>query len=202
MGGLWLEFKTPGFGIFGLLGGICLILFFFGHHIAGLSGMEDVLFFIIGITLIGIEIFVTPGLGFLGIGGLLLMLASLINAMSERLPGSWQPISWDFQTFTTPIVNVAIAFGGSLILAIITGKYLPKTKVFSSLTLNETITNNINNDKFIDKEGFTLCELRPSGSAIIEGEKVDVISQGEFISQGSKVKIVSKKGIAYVVDVI
>ena len=109
MGGLWLEFKTPGFGLFGLLGGICLILFFFGHHIAGLSGMEDVLFFIIGITLIGIEIFITPGLGFLGVGGLLLMLASLINAMSERLPGSWQPVSWDFQTFTTPIVNVAIA---------------------------------------------------------------------------------------------
>ena len=43
--------------------------------------MEDVLFFIIGITLIGIEIFITPGLGFLGVGGLLLMLASLINAM-------------------------------------------------------------------------------------------------------------------------
>lgn len=202
MGGLWLEFKTPGFGLFGLLGGICLILFFFGHHIAGLSGMEDVLFFLIGITLIGIEIFVTPGLGFIGVGGLLLMLASLINAMSERLPGSWQPISWDLQTFTTPIVNVAIAFGGSLILAIITGKYLPKTKVFSSLTLNETITSNKNSDTYLGKEGFTLCELRPSGSAIFEGEKVDVISQGEFISQGSKVRIVSKKGIAYVVDII
>ena len=202
MGGLWLEFKTPGFGLFGLLGGICLILFFFGHHIAGLSGMEDVLFFIIGITLIGIEIFVTPGLGFLGVGGLLLMLASLINAMSERLPGSWQPVSWDLQTFTTPIVNVAIAFGGSLILAIITGKYLPKSKVFSSLTLNETISSNKDNDKFMGKEGFTLCELRPSGTGIFEGEKVDIISQGEFISQGSKVRIVSKKGIAYVVDVI
>ena len=164
--------------------------------------MEDVLFFLIGITLIGIEIFVTPGLGFLGVGGLLLMLASLINAMSERLPGSWQPVSWDLQTFTTPIVNVAIAFGGSLILAIITGKYLPKSKVFSSLTLNETISINKNNDKFLGKEGFTLCELRPSGTGIFEGEKVDVISQGEFISQGSKVRIVSKKGIAYVVDVI
>ena len=49
MGGLWLEFKTPGFGFFGLLGATCLVLFFFGHHIAGLSGMEDLILFIIGI---------------------------------------------------------------------------------------------------------------------------------------------------------
>ena len=67
------------------------------------------------------------------------MLASLINAMSERMPGSWQPISWEPETFTTPLLNVAIAFGGSLILTVFVGKYLPKTRAFSSLTLHETI---------------------------------------------------------------
>ena len=130
------------------------------------------------------------------------MLASLINAMSERLPGSWQPISWELQTFTTPLLNVALAFGGSLILTILTGKYLPKSKLFSSLTLNETITNSSNSSELIGQEGITLCELRPSGSALFKDEKVDVISQGEFISEGSRVKIISKKGIAFVVELI
>ena len=55
MGGLWLEFKTPGFGLFGLLGALALLLFFFGHHIAGLSGMEDVLFFVLGVSLSGLK---------------------------------------------------------------------------------------------------------------------------------------------------
>jgi membrane-bound serine protease (ClpP class) len=203
MGGLWLEFKTPGFGIFGLLGGTCLLLFFFGHHIAGLSGMEDVLFFMLGVLLIGIEIFITPGFGFVGLGGLLIMLASLINAMSERMPGSWQPVSWEPETFTTPLLNVAIAFGGSLLLAIIAGKYLPKTRAFSNLTLHETIENSTDrNEDLLGLEGITLSELRPSGSALFQDQKRDVITQGDFIAKGTPVRIIAQQGIACVVEPI
>ncbi|MFL2860284.1 MAG: NfeD family protein [Pontiellaceae bacterium] len=201
MGGLWLEFKTPGFGIFGLLGGTCLLLFFFGHHIAGLSGMEDALFFMLGVLLIGIEIFITPGFGFVGLGGLLIMLASLINAMSERMPGSWQPISWELETFTTPLINVAIAFSGSLFLTVFAGKYLPKTRAFSTLTLHETIKKSADHsEELLGLEGTTLCELRPSGSALFEGQKRDVITQGEFIAKGTTVRIISLNGIACVVE--
>jgi membrane-bound serine protease (ClpP class) len=203
MGGLWLEFKTPGFGIFGLLGGTCLLLFFFGHHIAGLSGMEDVLFFMLGVLLIGIEIFITPGFGFVGLGGLLIMLVSLINAMSERMPGSWQPVSWEPETFTTPLLNVAIAFGGSLLLAIIAGKYLPKTRAFSNLTLHETIENSTDrNEDLLGLEGITLSELRPSGSALFQDQKRDVITQGDFIAKGTPVRIIAQQGIACVVEPI
>lgn len=203
MGGLWLEFKTPGFGIFGLLGGTCLLLFFFGHHIAGLSGMEDVLFFMLGVLLIGIEIFITPGFGFVGLGGLLIMLASLINAMSERMPGSWQPVSWEPETFITPLLNVAIAFGGSLLLAIIAGKYLPKTRAFSNLTLHETIENSTErNEDLLGLEGITLSELRPSGSALFQDQKRDVITQGDFIAKGTPVRIIAQQGIACVVEPI
>lgn len=201
MGSLWLEFKTPGIGIFGLLGGTCLLLFFFGHHIAGLSGMEDVLFFMLGVLLIGIEIFITPGFGFVGLGGLLIMLASLINAMSERMPGSWQPVSWEPETFTTPLLNVAIAFGGSLILTVFVGKYLPKTRAFSSLTLHETIERSTDHSEdLLGLEGTTLCELRPSGSALFDDQKRDVITQGEFIPKGTTVRIISLNGIACVVE--
>ena len=129
------------------------------------------------------------------------MLASLINAMSERMPGSWQPISWEPETFTTPLLNVAIAFGGSLLLAIFAGKYLPKTRAFSSLTLHETIGNSTDlSEELLGLEGTTLCELRPSGSALFKGQKKDVITQGEFIAKGATVRIVSQQGIACVVE--
>ena len=203
MGSLWLEFKTPRIGIFGLLGGTCLLLFFFGHHIAGLSGMEDVLFFMLGVLLIGIEIFITPGFGFVGLGGLLIMLASLINAMSERMPGSWKPISWEPETFTTPLLNVAIAFGGSLLLTLFVGKYLPKTRVFSSITLHETIERSTDHsEELLGLEGTTLCELRPSGSALFEGPKKRCYHPRRIHRQRRTVRIISLNGIACVVETV
>ena len=200
MGGLWLEFKTPGFGVFGLLGGTCLLLFFFGHHIAGLSGMEDVLFFLLGVLLIGIEIFVTPGFGVIGLGGLLIMLASLVNAMSERLPGSWRPISFEPETFTGPLTNVGIAFAGSLLLTLFAGKFLPKTRAFASLTLHETIESTPDQCDWLEREGSKEFELRPSGTALFDGEKRDVITQGEPIPVGTPVRVIAIRGIAFVVE--
>lgn len=199
MGGLWLEFKTPGFGFFGLLGGTCLILFFFGHHIAGLSGMEDLIFFIIGIILIALELFVTPGFGILGISGLAISLFSLVNAMSERLPGSWKPISFEFSTFSEPLLNVVIAFIGSIGMLAIVGKYIPKTTLFSNITLNETISNNFDQDNSIGSIGITINDLRPSGTAKFKNKKLDVVTSGEFISKNTEIKIISLEGTKVIV---
>ena len=199
MGGLWLEFKTPGFGFFGLLGGTCLILFFFGHHIAGLSGMEDLIFFIIGIILIALELFVTPGFGILGISGLAISLFSLVNAMSERLPGSWKPISFEFSTFSEPLLNVVIAFVGSIGMLAIVGKYIPKTTLFSNITLNETISNNFDQDNSIGSIGITINDLRPSGTAKFKNKKLDVVTSGEFISKNTEIKIISLEGSKVIV---
>src|SRR5690606_30172797 len=90
--GLYLEFQSPGFGLPGIAGIICLLLFFAGHHIAGLAGNEDILLFILGVTLILVEVLVIPGFGVIGLTGLLLVLWSLLNAMVDRFPGDpWIP---------------------------------------------------------------------------------------------------------------
>jgi membrane-bound serine protease (ClpP class) len=200
MGGLWLEFKTPGFGVFGLLGALALLLFFFGHHIAGLSGMEDVLFFAIGVILIGLEIFVTPGFGLLGLSGLFLMLFSFVNAMSERLPGSWKPISFEPETFAQPLLQVAVAFGGSLFLAACAGKYLPKTRLFSSITLQDKIESTPDQLMLVGIEGITTSDLRPSGTAQFNDKKYDVVTLGEYISHDIQVRITEVHGARIVVE--
>ena len=53
--GIYIEVKTPGFGLPGILGAACLALFFWGHHIAGLAGMEDLLLFIAGIAIVQVQ---------------------------------------------------------------------------------------------------------------------------------------------------
>jgi membrane-bound serine protease (ClpP class) len=200
LGGLWLEFKTPGFGIFGIAGICCLLLFFFGHHIAGLAGMEDVLLFAAGVILLAIEIFVTPGFGVLGFSGLLLIFVSFISAMSERMPGKWRPISFEPETFSGPLLKVTLAFLGSIVLVAIAGKYMPKTRIFHTLTLDSVSPDLESEEILLGMEGVVHSDLRPSGTAYFGDRKLDVVTYGNYIPRQRPVRIVEVHGNRIVVE--
>src|SRR5699024_9222006 len=59
--GLIAEIYTPGVGVAGSMGLIALGLFFYGHFIAGLAGMETIILLIAGIILVVLEFFVSGG---------------------------------------------------------------------------------------------------------------------------------------------
>ncbi len=202
LGGLWLEMKTPGFGIFGIAGIACLLLFFFGHHIAGLSGYEDVLIFALGVILLAIEVFITPGFGVMGLSGLLLILVSFISAMSERMPGSWRPVDFSPETFSVPMLKVMLSFVGAFFIALIAGKFLPETRAFRSLTLEEVVPDMDQEDALLGLEGYAHSDLRPGGTAYIDGRKLDVVTRGDFIPHESKIRIVEIHGNRIVVEKI
>ena len=82
---LYIEFKTPGVILPGVVGAIVLVIWFWGHNIAGLAGMGDILLFIAGVALIGIEVFVFPGVGVIGVLGLFCMVAALLMAMMRHI---------------------------------------------------------------------------------------------------------------------
>jgi len=202
LGGLWLELKTPGFGIFGITGIFCLLLFFFGHHIAGLAGLEDVLLFVAGVVLLAIEVFVTPGFGIMGFSGLLLIFISFISAMSERMPGKWRPISFEPETFSVPFLKVTLAFLGSIALVAIAGKFMPKSRVFRSLTLASVSPDPTTEEALLGLEGVSHSDLRPSGTAYFGDRKLDVVTYGDYIPQQSPVRIVEVHGNRIVVEAI
>ncbi|MCI0340667.1 MAG: hypothetical protein L0216_05880, partial [Planctomycetales bacterium] len=77
---LYVEFKTPGFGVAGAIGLSCLALFFFGHLVVGLAELHEVLLFVAGVGLLALELFVIPGFGVAGILGILCILGSLVLA--------------------------------------------------------------------------------------------------------------------------
>ena len=202
LGGLWLEFKTPGFGIFGIAGITCLLLFFFGHHIAGLAGFEDILLFITGVILLGIEIFVTPGFGIMGISGLLLIFVSFISAMSEHMPGKWRPIDFAPETFSIPLFKVMGSFVGAIILVGIAGKFLPKTKAFQSLILGEVVPDADEDAALLGLEGTAHSDLRPGGSAYFDGRKIDVVTRGDYIPRQTNIRVIEVHGNRIVVEEI
>jgi membrane-bound serine protease (ClpP class) len=200
LGGLWLEIKTPGFGIFGILGITCLLLFFFGHHLAGLSGMEDVLLFALGVILLAIEVFVTPGFGVMGFSGLLLIFVSFISAMSERMPGSWRPIDFSPETFSIPFLKVMLSFLGSIALVTVAGKFLPETRMFRSLTLGSVVPDPVEDTTLLGLEGVAHSDLRPGGTAYFDGRKIDVVTLGDYITRESPIRIMEVHGNRIVVE--
>lgn len=200
LGGIWLEIKTPGFGVFGIAGITCLLLFFFGHHIAGLAGMEDILVFIVGVAFLAIEIFVTPGFGVMGISGIILIFFSLMNAMIEHVPGTWRPTSFSLETISAPLMKVTVAFLGALALVCLAGKFLPKTKLFHSLTLDTVLAEPEENSDLLGLEGIAHSDLRPGGTAYFGERKIDVVTGGDYIRRDTPIRIVEAHGHRVVVE--
>jgi membrane-bound serine protease (ClpP class) len=200
LGGLWLEIKTPGFGIFGIGGTLCLLLFFFGHHIAGLAGMEDLLLFALGVALLAVEIFITPGFGIMGIGGLVIIFFSLVNAMVEHLPGTLRPASFSAETFSKPFTTVTLSFIGAAALVLVAGKFLPKTRMFNSLALDTVLSEPEEEKELLGMEGVAHSNLRPGGTAYFAGRKIDVVTLGNYIRRETPVRIVEVHGNRIVVE--
>jgi membrane-bound serine protease (ClpP class) len=209
LGGIYLEIKTPGFGLPGIAGAAALVLFFFGHHIAGLAGMEDVVIFIIGFTLLFIEVFITPGFGVLGISGIALILVSLLNAMSWQVPGELLPsFSGESSTLRHAIIKLAGGMAGTVALGLLAGKYLPKSRVFRPMVLEQQtdratgFTSAHDRSELLGKEGIAEMNLHPAGRALFGSDRINVITRGEFIESGSKVRVIEAHGSRIVVEKI
>lgn len=187
--GLIVELYSPGFGIPGIMGLLSLTLFFYGHVVAGLAGSEAIILLILGAVLIIAEIFV-PG-GIIGVLGIASVVGSLI------LSG---------QDIGHMSMSIAIAFIVAIIASIILFKTMGMEKGFfrhiilKDRTLTELgYVSSVNRLELIGLEGRTVTPLRPSGTAVFENERLDVISEGGFIHNDVPIKVVKVEGVRVVV---
>ena len=200
--GLMAEIKTPGWGLPGTAGIIALILFFGSSYILELASIVEILLFIIGIILIALEIFVIPGFGVAGISGIILVIASLFLSLTGGLP------FFDLSIVGKAIIQLAVALGGAFILILLIAKFLPKSTLFNRLVLAEEeradkgFVSYPSAKELIDSEGVALTDLRPAGSAEINGKRYDVVADWQYIEKGKKVKVIRVEGIKVVVTEI
>jgi membrane-bound serine protease (ClpP class) len=203
--GIYIEFKTPGFGLPGILGLISLALFFWGHHIAGLTGMEDIVIFLIGLMLVIVEILFLPGFGVIGITGACMMLWALLNAMVQKFPGGpWYPTLPELQIPLFKLTSGIVLAGIGAVLA---GRYLPRTSLFHSrLVLDEATSRQAGytasspTPELVGLEGVVDMALHPAGTALFGDRRFDVITRGEYIAQGTRVTIVETHGNRIIVE--
>jgi len=200
--GLLAEIKSPGWGVPGTAGLIALTLFFGTSYILQLASVIEILMFIIGVALILLEIFVIPGFGIAGIGGIILVFASLFLSLVGGDP------FLDFELVSRAIIQLSISLVVALVLIFVLAKYLPKTSIFNKFVLSvseksgggfsyRSIAKNL-----IGAEGIALTTLRPAGTAKINGKRVDVVTESEYVEKGKKIKVLAVDGIKVLVKEI
>ena len=196
--GIIVELRTPGFGVAGGLGIASLSLFFWGHWLVQLVGWEELLLALGGIILLVLEIFVIPGFGIAGGLGIVAVLAGLILS----LVGTGD---------TSEVVLIAagrVVF--SLLLALIASfvilRFLPRLPFGRRLVLESGLgagqeygSAPDSDRRWLGRKGRASSPLRPAGIAEIEGERVDVVSDGELIDAGQLVEVTRVDGNRIVV---
>ena len=206
IGGIYFELQTPGVGFPLLASFVALLLYLTPYYLNGLAANWEIIAFFIGITLIALEIFVIPGFGIAGIGGLTLTIGSLILIMLNN----------DFFDFTFVKMDQAIqavaatlaGLLGSIIIMFVGGVRLTNTDFFKRIALQtvqsreEGYTSNFKKDNFVGKEGTTYTVLRPSGKILIDDELYDAYTRGDYIGRGEKVIVVSDEGTSLRVKLI
>ncbi|MBI9089008.1 MAG: nodulation protein NfeD [Desulfobacterium sp.] len=200
LGALYTEIKSPGFGVPGLVGIVCLGLVFAGQYLVGLADYTEFLLVIAGMILFGVEIFVLPGFGISGIVGLILMGAGLVLALQDFvLPDPSLP--WQGKLLVNNLIQVLGASVAGLFLALATIRYLlPRLSVvvdgpYLSATLKDSHADSMEIRKASPGDrGVAVTFLRPSGKVAIRGELFDAVSQGEFIEKGSRIRVARIEG--------
>ncbi|MEK6268481.1 MAG: nodulation protein NfeD [Planococcus sp. (in: firmicutes)] len=187
--GLLLELFTPGVGVPGFIGMVFLLLFFYGHLVAGLAGYESIILLIIGFGLLVAE-FIIPGgvAGFLGVAAIL---------------GSILLAGGDLKTTAIAVlIAMIVATVGMVIVVKFFGKRLSLFKRIILTDATDTASGYVsttNRPELVGKIAQTLTALRPSGTIQLDDERIDAVSEGRFIDSGKNVKIIKVEGSRIVV---
>lgn len=208
--GAYLEFKSPGFGVPGVIAAVCFLLFFTGHYIAGLTGFEAVVVFFLGLFLVLVEILLFPGVLFLAALGTALMLGALLFAMVDYYPS--RPLDLSFDAMLLPVANLALALVLAAIAAALIARFLPELPLFRRLVL---ATSSPSGDSVAPRasalfshvisageKGLSLTMLRPAGKAEFGAAIVDVIAEGDFIEPRRTVQVTRTDGNGIYVEEI
>jgi membrane-bound serine protease (ClpP class) len=198
--GILIELRTPGFGLPGILGLLALAAFFWGHWLVRLAGWEELLLIGGGIALLLVELFAIPGFGAAGVLGIAAILAGLTLSMV----GSGASAAGIASAALRVALSLALSLAGGLLLL----RFLPKLKYGRHLVLEAALPAGEGTPRMErgatrpadDRDaGRALTPLRPAGTAALGGERVDVVSDGDFVDAGEAVEVVRRDGNRVVV---
>ena len=195
--GLVFEIKTGAFGLGGLVSLASLGLFFGSSFLVGLAGWEEVILLGVGLLALAVEVFILPGFGAAGLLGALAVAAAVVLAMVGGSPS------------TADVTQALIVLGASLAITVAVAyawiRHLPNSGRFAGLILrggsqqSEGYIAAAPRHDLVGQDGIAMTDLRPAGTAQIGQERVDVVTEGEYVPQGRTVRVVRSEGYRHIV---
>lgn len=209
---LFIEFKTPGFGIIGALGIAALLLVFLASYMAGLAGYEGVIVFLVGILLLVLELAFFPGVWIVAGTGLLCIVGALLWAMADVWPNQ-NPLQTP-EIFLAPLESLVwgaiIAAGGIVAVS----RFLPKSWIWNRLVL---ASHGVAGDSLrgvreyglahkeqplpsVGAKGVAFTDLFPSGYVMIDGQKYQARVGMGSLKAGESIRVVGVQSFSIVVE--
>jgi membrane-bound serine protease (ClpP class) len=200
--GIFFELQSPGIGLPGLAALIAALLFFIPNYLEGLAMYWEILLFLAGLLLLGLEIFVIPGFGIAGILGGLLMLLSLVLSITANLPAEtdWGISAPEPNGLIRSMWVVVLALLGSLGLALLALKTLPQSNFFRRVAVAAELKNtagfrssSLIDSGLIGRTGTSMGPLRPGGMVEIDGKQWEARSLSGWIERGQPIAVVQNE---------
>ena len=196
--GILFELQSPGWGIPGSIGLICLALSLSASYIAELATMSDLLVILMGMLFLMLEAFVFPGFGVAGVAGIIFILWGLYLLLLPDVPVGEEVLS---QASNGLIIGII----GGLVGLVLLFRAMTKTKFWRDLTSpdiqkkEDGYVASFGWEKLVGEEALTETDLHPSGWINVGNERVFALSEGNFIDKDVKVVILSVDGNRVVV---
>lgn len=204
---LFIEFKTPGFGVFGISGIVLLGLVFLSNYVAGFSGHEPLLLFVTGLLLVILELLFFPGVTVVAACGLLSMLGSLVWAMTDLWPGQPITVAWSGDAFVAPLRNLGLGVVIAAGMAWLLMRFLPHGWLWGRLAVTGAVQGTgappaeiEAQESLVGLDGVAATGLFPSGQVEINGRRYEARVEVGTLPPGAPIRVVRRAGFNLVVE--
>lgn len=215
--GLFVEFKTPGFGIMGIAGLVVVAIVFASNYLAGLAGLEGLLFFLLGLVLIIVDIFLLPGTFVFLVVGLLFIIGSLLWSLSDVWPvpddgGGGFSYSVDPQSLWIALYEVLGAFAVAAVGLFLIWRFLPATPIYGRLVHqtagaapDPTVTGGsqvagVKSLPDVGSKGHVTKPLHPLGEVVIDGERYQATVGTGWLDRDTPIMVTGYRHFCLLVD--
>lgn len=148
-----------------------------------MANLPWILMLILGFVLVAVEMFI-PGFGLPGISGIILLVGGVIM-ISNGDPVRGLIVTVIIVALLCVMLSISIRSASK-------GRFKK-----SALVLNDVFEPEVSEKDmsfYVGKQGATLTVLRPAGMGEFDGVKLNIVSDGEYIGLGEKVKVERVEG--------
>jgi len=204
LGGVYFELQTPGVGFPLVVALTAAVVYFAPLYLEGLAAHWEILLFIAGLVLLGLEIFVFTGFGVAGVAGIVCLVTGLTLSLIDNIVFTWDfgyAVVLFFKYLLMVILSLMAGFVAALWLApkALEARWLRGVALVAEQKSQAGYVGVDVHPGLIGRTGTVSRMLRPSGKVLIDGLHYDAVAMYGYVDRGERVRVVREEaGQVYV----